>query len=261
MTHAMSKLQSDPKDILDPSWLDSYKKQMEAFWWQIVRLNSSMYVLERIAEFRFDVFLEQPHHFWNLVRNALVESCILIIWKIAVDPGPDALGLRQFKNQVFKHIRIENIRMQIAQLFRDGGLDSQLKTLEVKIPDIRHKFIAHLNRDLVTDPTPGQIEQMKLLFSDLAEYRDTVNSYFAVFCFGTARMLVPIEYCSETRHPPGTDSRSDIEQILDGIARQSSILNLPERNHDHWSAIRNAFPHDAIDAVNTYRAKFGLPEK
>jgi hypothetical protein len=232
---------------------------MDAFWWQIVRLNSSMYVLERITEFRFDVFCEQPQHFWNLVQHALVESCTLIIWRIAVDPGPEALSLRQFKNQVFKHIHVEDIRMQIAQSFKDNGLDDQLKTLEVKIPDIRHKFIAHLNRSLVADPAPRQLEQGKLLLSDLVKYRDTVNSYFGAFCFGKARLLVPIEYYSGTQHPPGIDSRSDIEQILDSIARQSGILNLPERDHEHWSAIRKAYPQDAIDTVNTYRSKFGLP--
>jgi hypothetical protein len=53
---------------------------------------------------------------------------------------------------------------------------------------------------------------------------------------------------------------TDIEEILDGIAQRSSILNLPETNHYMWQMQKQNLSNDNKEKFNFYRRKFNLPE-
>ena len=41
-------------------------------------------------------------------------------------------------------------------------------------------------------------------------------------------MMVPIPYSDEVQHPKDSDPRSDIEKILDSIAKEGAFLNMSE---------------------------------
>ena len=251
-----------PKDVIEPSWYASYEQNIEAVWWQLVRLNSTFFVLEKILSFPFDLFQPMPgtKNFWKLVENALFETCVLIIWRVGVDNVyNEGLTLQQLKNQIFQHLRREDYHIQLKDIFKKGHFDGRISSLEPKIREIRHNYIAHYNLAKNVSPTPEQIKQRPLLLSELKQYQNTLNDYFDLLCFGHQRALLPIDYHPDVIHPVGTDSRSDIERLLDNVARESSLLNLPENNPDHWNAFRRNLSKENIQTINKYRVKFELP--
>ena len=93
-----------PDDVIESSWIDSYKQTIDVLWWQLVRLNANIYNLEKILAFPFELFDPiSPRHFWKLVENALFDSCVLIIWKVAVDNDfGEGITLQQFKNEIIQ---------------------------------------------------------------------------------------------------------------------------------------------------------------
>ena len=69
--------------------------------------------------------------------------------------------------------------------------------------------------------------------------------------------MLPIPYDSRVlRH----DEKTDIEEILDGIAKNSFFLNMPERYPERWKYRRPDLTGDRLKNFNHYRRKFDLPE-
>ena len=251
-----------PKDIIEESWLVSYEQNVEAIWWQLVRLNSTIFVLEKILSFPFDLFHPLPatKHFWNLVENALFETCILIIWRVGVDTVyTEGLTLQQFKNQVFQHLKTDEYRIPLKKALKKDNVQSSVSDLEKKIRELRNNYIAHYNLQRVTNPTAEQIRQRIFLPSELKQYQNTLNGYFDLLCFGHKRAVLPLEYHPDVTHPLGFDSQSDIERLLDNVARESALLNLPEKNPAYWFIYRQNLSEKSLKILNEYRAKFELP--
>jgi len=64
--------------------------------------------------------------------------------------------------------------------------------------------------------------------------------------------MLPIGYDTDT-------SQSDIEQLLDGIARKSRVLTMPEEQPERWETYRlPSLTETEKEQINTYRQKFGL---
>ncbi len=64
--------------------------------------------------------------------------------------------------------------------------------------------------------------------------------------------MLPIGYDTDT-------SQSDIEQLLDGIARKSRILTMPEQEPEWWQNYRlPSLGESEKEQINMYRQKFGL---
>jgi hypothetical protein len=70
-----------PDELFLSSYLNEYKNNIEAVWWQLVRLNSNVFVLDKIAAFRFDLFGDYSRNFWELSRQALFEASVMAIFR------------------------------------------------------------------------------------------------------------------------------------------------------------------------------------
>jgi hypothetical protein len=70
--------------------------------------------------------------------------------------------------------------------------------------------------------------------------------------------MLPIQYHPEVQHPPGYDSRPDIEIILDNIAKNSPLLNLPEKSPQAWKYRKDMLPETDLELLNKYRRKFKM---
>lgn len=256
----MNIQEMDPKDLITASWLETYERNIESLWWELVHLNSSIFVLERIFSFPFDLFLPLHRPFWNLVTDALYERCVMIIWRVATDTSGDCLTLRQLKNQIIHNLCKDDYGDQFRRNLSEANFENTVSALEPKIKELRHNYLAHRNRDRNTNPTPDQIENRTFPFSELKVYRDTLYLLWQSLCFGNRRSLLPSEYSSDVHYPVGTDSRSDIEKLLDNIAQDSGRLDLPEENHDEWLIYRESLSEEEFKSYNEYRVKFGLPE-
>lgn len=95
-------------------------------------------------------------------------------------------------------------------------------------------------------------------FDDLNIIRQKVNELFNILCFSHGYSVEFIEYSSNVEHPPGTDTRTDIERILDNIAYNSPLINMPEEQKEFWPHYRQNLSEDDIKIMNSYRRKFKL---
>ena len=243
-----------PEELLEPSWFETYEKSADALWWQLVRLNSNLLVLERIVFFPFDLFDTGPHHFWRLIENALFESCLMVISRIAIDTDPDVLTLNKLKIEIVGHIKAEYAEPLRATL-KPLAFERAIESFRSRIRDIRDNYIAHFNQGRHLRPTPRELlKEDKEILSELKSYTNIANNYFDFLCFGRRKAVLPWGYNSEP-----SDSL-DIDDILFRIARDSPILNAPESNPALWSSIRQGLSLEEIDTLNEYRRKFKLSE-
>ena len=251
--------EAQPTHVIESSWLEEYEQGMNLLWLQeLVLLNSNLYILEKLLDFPFDLFVMPDRRtFFRLVQINLFRSCIIIVWKLVEDPDPSALTLLRFKNEVRRHIRPQYASSFDAAL-KETKFDKQIEQLLEPIRTLRNKRIAHLDKGF--NLPPEQIKELRVSLSDLMVLRDTLNQLFEVLCFGCQRSVLPIEYNPEVRHPPGVDARSDIEKFLDNVVKDSPLLNMPENEPDRWPYFREGLPTDALQVLNEYRRKFGLPE-
>ena len=245
-----------PADVIESSWLEEYERSTHLLWWELVRLNSNLYILDKLLGFRFDLFLPMPGQrtFFNMVIWNLFEFSILTAWKLY----EDTLTLRGFKNEIREHIDNEEYKSGFDGALKEIKFERQIRPLRDRIKALRNKRIAHLDKDF--NLSPEQIEEIRVSLSDLGKFRDALNQLFELLCFGHQRSVLPIEYHPEVIRPPGVDARSDIERLLDNIARDSPLLNMPENEPDRWPYFRQGLPSDVLRVVNEYRRKVGLPE-
>jgi len=91
--------------VLQASSLSKYQSDISYIWGELYRLNSNLFVLERILQFRSDLFLEpMKMNFFNLVTISLTHDSCLIVTKLVTDSGGDTLTLSKFHNYVEQNI-------------------------------------------------------------------------------------------------------------------------------------------------------------
>ncbi|HEY2922103.1 MAG TPA: hypothetical protein VGK77_24245, partial [Candidatus Binatia bacterium] len=84
-----------------------------------------------------------------------------------------------------------------------------------------------------------------------------LNSLLNALAFNVEYSMLPIPYDARARRP---SEKTDIEEILDGIAKNSFFLNMPERYPERWRYRRPNLSGDKLDAFNHYRRKLDLSE-
>ncbi len=252
--------QMSPEDLIRPSWLTQYEKEITAIWWKLVRLSSNLFILKKMDCFPFDLFAPIPQPFWILVRYSLFDTSAMTIWQVALDSSADALTLWKLRNSIVQNLREEEYRSRLKDVLRRIDFDGTISHLAPRIADLRNKILAHMDRDLNLDATAEQIKQMPVHLSDLLLLQDKVNSLFSALCFGHQRSVYPIQYHPEVQHPSGVDSRPDIDRLLDCVARESGLLNMPERQRQVWPHWRSNLSPDQLHVLNECRVRFGLPE-
>jgi hypothetical protein len=249
----------DPSEILEPSSLQHYEESLGLIWRELVRLNSCLFVLDKLLEFPSTLFLDPGREtFLTLAKLSLFESSLLIISKLVTDPGPDVLTIRRFKNRVREQIK-EEYRKSFDHHLKENRFDEIVNTLPKKdeIKRIRDNFVAHLIVDKNLQPKIS--EDVKISFPQVDAICKNLNSLFDVLCFGVEHLMLPLDYSPRVQHPVGSDPRSDIEYILDLIVQDSHFFKMPEESQ-YWDIERKGLSSKEIDILNKYRRKFGKPE-
>ena len=129
-----------------------------------------------------------------------------------------------------------------------------------RVVKIRHNQLGHFQRKWIVNPTSKQIKERHISLPELGNLRNKLNSLFDLLCFGHKKSVFLLEYNPRVQHPIDSDSRSDVEKLLDTIARQSSLLNLPEEQPAVWLRIREKWSQRELGVLSHYRKKFNLPE-
>jgi AbiU2 len=249
----MNISQLNPKDVLIEGAFEEYDAGMGFLFSDLVDLNTIIYLAEQIIAFPFDLFLSRDDQtFFSVVMHSFSDSAVLTITKLATDQKGDLFTLPRFKNRVRDLIKPEYRDAFDARL-KEASFDSETKIMLAKAKDLRNHRIGHTTRDFVA----GNIKLFRPSISQLRDLRDALNSLLNSLAFNVEYSMLPIHYDSRAlRH----HEKTDIEEILDGIARNSFFLNMPERHPGRWTYRRPNLSGDKLKSFNRYRRKFDLPE-
>ncbi len=110
------------------------------------------------------------------------------------------------------------------------------------------------------DVVLGVAEGAHLNFRQLKVLCDKLNSLMGALTFNVETLLLPIVYSPRLHRPAGSDTKTDIERLLDFVADSSQVLHAPEKRPQLWEHQRGKLTAKEVAQVNFYRRKFGLPE-
>jgi len=253
-----------PVEVIEDSWLPDYQLARNALWRQLVRLNSGMCILERIEGFPRSLFLSAPEErcLWCLVESALVEMCVMAVWRICVGERGDGQSasstIQGFRDGIVEHVRAEMYADLLQGHLRELKFDQMIAVLVSRIQEIRTNYAAYL--DLEQELRPGEdMERRALVLSELKSYTSSLNSFFHALCFGRSNASLPADHLPWFRSLGRMDHENCIERMLNGIARNSAILNLPERDAQMWAGCRENLSEAELSTLNRYRVRLGLP--
>jgi len=246
----------DPSEILEPSSLQYYEEGRDLIWKELVLLNSYLFILEKVFDFESDWLLgPRKDTFIALVKISMVENSLLLISKLTTATSDELLSMTLLRKWIGNHIRDE-YKKPFDQSLREANFSKIIEKTRGKVKDIRDKRIAHLIVDQNLRPQISGHFNMAL--QELKAIREQLNRLFDLLCFGIEHPVLPIEYDPRVQHPVGSDTRSDIEYILDLIAQDSYLIKLPEL--PHWDTRKEHLDPEALKIITEYRIKFGMTE-
>lgn len=255
----MDELFQLPKEILKESYLETYKNDIDSIWWEIVKLNSILFVLSKIVKFNFKLFSSHltKDHFWQLLLQSHYESALLSLWKIQVDNSFEkGKTLSQIKNDLLANFKDENIKQLFISELKKKALAKEIQEISDKVRILRHNVVAHLNFEGI--PKPNDQEQTKIKFEELQLFTEHINIFFESLCFGDQKFVVPLEYYEGKNLISKNKHKTDIEEILDTIVKESHIFDTQKNKPEVWSHLFPRLKQKDIDEINFYRNKFGL---
>ena len=125
------------KNIFRNNTIDTYNEDLEILWYQIVRINSFLVILEKIMSFPFRLFSVTRSVFWSLTIEDMFSNSVLIMWRLLYDTGKDVLGLRKLKSFVFQNIIDDNIKRELSKAFRESNIENRVEDYREKISLMR----------------------------------------------------------------------------------------------------------------------------
>ncbi|MDQ3584765.1 MAG: hypothetical protein M3407_03230 [Acidobacteriota bacterium] len=252
----MGILNLSAKNVLEESGLHEYEAGMGFFYSELVELNTILYLAEQIVQFPFDLFTHRDDIiFFTIVMGSFHDSAILIITRLATDQAGDLFTLPRFKNRVRDWVK-SKFKDAFDVRLREARFEAGVKSLFEKARELRRHRIAHTTQEFIS----GGVKLSRPNISELKELRDALNSLLDALSFNVEHMMLPIPYDPRVIHPVESNHKTDIEKILDRIAKDSHILNMPEKNPERWRYRRSNLSEDKLKILNQYRRKFNLPE-
>ncbi len=123
----------------------------------------------------------------------------------------------------------------------------------------RHQLAAHINLRRAT--IKKEREKAIPTFEELKRLIDLGQKHFRYFLVGHGRSFYYMQYDSSVAYPSGMDNRSDIEYILDLLAKNSALLNMPEEQPEFFPAfVRQNFDTEKKKTFNKWRKRIRLAE-
>lgn len=236
--------------------MPEYEKGMEFFYLQLVHLNTTIYIVDRILKFPLRLFVEPDKTiFFNMVVRNFLDAGLLVITRLATDQGDDLYTLMRFKNRVRELVKPELVNLFDERL-RKYRFDKRTTAMLERARRLRNERVGHVKQDVVL----GISEGARLNFSELKSLRDALNSLLDALSFNVDHMMLPIPYDPRVQHPVGSNHKPDIEELLDSVALNSALLSLPEKNPIMWKHSRAGWTEAQVGQINYYRRKLGLPE-
>jgi hypothetical protein len=214
-----------PKDVLEEGAFEEYDKGIGFFFSELVQLNAILYLAEKIVNFPFDLFASRDNTiFFTIVMDSFYDSAILTITRLTTDQKGDLFTLPRFKNRVRDLVKPE-FREAFDVYLAEARFDNGVIRLLTRVKDLRTHRIAHITRDFVS----GNVKLFRPNLLELVELRNALNSLLNALAFNVEYQMLPIPYDDRVLRSNRSAIKTDIEEILDCIAKNSFYLHMPER--------------------------------
>jgi len=246
-----SRLKAD--FVLKKSSLDEYRKIIDFFEYELSKLNTDIFIVKKILEFPFVIFCSPKDTiFFSRVVWNFYENSVLTVIKLTTDQRGKLDTLFQFKNWVYQQVK-KRYELDFKNWMKKSKFDSNTKMILKKAEKVRNQIIAHFDKH----PLLGMGKLKYLDIKELEQLKNSLNSVLETLSFDVepTKMLHP-----SYNDPKGVGYRSDIEALLDSIAKNSEILNMPERSPELWKCQKESLDKEGEKIFNKYRKKFNLSE-
>jgi len=251
------KLESkQPEDVIKPEHLKEYERLREDLHERLLTLRNTVFVLQEIAAFPFEDLVDPDKLcFWRLVYWNSVEYMHILIYGLVSDTGPDANTVSRFKNRVLTEWIKDEYKEDFKALLKKVKPDDEMRRLAETVSEIRTHSLAHsLPTKRSQLPDAGR---RRVTVEGLAKLCEGIATIFDACNFGWEMhtWFLPYDPASTVG---GKRQPTDIEELLDLVARQSGLVNMPEQ--EYWAVTRDCLSPEQLELMNRYRKKFGLPE-
>ncbi len=224
---------------------------------QLTQLNCNLHIMNKIANFPFTELGEITKDFWYLTCASMFETNIMIVWRL-VDPKKNVHSIRNLRSKIANNLKNDALRAEFEALTQQAEFDTKVADIRKKVEVLRHNRFGHSQIKWMVKQDPFLIDEDSLPISDLEAMASTLSDLFDLLCFGEKRSLYLLDYDPNVVYPEKVHS-SDIERILDLVAKESSLVNMPERDLA-WPYLKKQLDPSELRMMLHFRKKFGLSD-
>jgi len=251
------------EDVFPDHAVVKYTARMNDLNLELRDANTSVRVLKEVLAFPDDLLLDDGHRVvLNLIKRNFASNAVVVLANFfdrADDSrGNDNLNLAWMKEWIEKACRDE-VREEVRQRLSSLAPNSGTRKLLEKAKRTRNKLIAHL--DLKHALSPQQRSKALLRIDELAQLFEAANELFDGLCVGHGRTMdYSYAYSSLPERGSGKGQRSDVEWMLDLMAADSSVINMPEKQPELWRLHARHFTAEQRATFNEWRRRVGKSE-
>jgi hypothetical protein len=232
-----------------------YELRLNALWHELVQAHASMYVIDKILDFPADFLLDPEHQtFLRLVLQNFSRQVALAVINALADRDPCSLTFISLKKWIIANC-LPRVRDEVSTYLQGLADPDEIKSLLKRAKELRNKLLAHFDTKYATDPK--RKAQARISFTELRCLLDRTEQLVLGLCFGHGRSMLPMEYSPLIDYPRETESRSDVEYILNLLAKESTILRMPEEQEDFWPVFAKGLTEEKKKLFNEWRRKLG----
>lgn len=164
-------------------------------------------------------------------------------------------ALRGYCKDVLQKISKDAVRQSIRADIDKVNFDKRVEATEKKLRYIRNKYLAHHDKTQHMLP-PDKRTGDEITYGEMKKMLNAAYELFNILSF-------------EVQFSPWFDILNDhlrdtqqtgIDKLLELVAKNSVLLNLPETNLSAWERRRLTLNATDLKKVNEYRRKVGLSE-
>lgn len=241
------------EDVFDAAKAEEYKQRLDELWYPLVRANTSFIIAKRLMEFPSGVLLEPGREqILDLIAANFLELGALTVINMLTDKPP-SLTIGSLIDWMCDNARpaaTDMLRERLLPLKPDRSTDPLLERART----LRNKLLAHLDANYALNSRVRS--QVLLSIGEFHELLRAANEKLRALCIGHGRSVVPMEY-DESMIPP--DHRSGIDWLLDLVAADSPIVNMPERQADFAPYYWKRLSEEERCIINRCRQRINLP--
>lgn len=246
-------------EVIDPAHIEAYELEVGAIAKEVTNFNANLYLMEKIFNFPWDLILDDFGPFWEYVEKALFDSVILSIWNLCIDTEARGLTLSKLKNNILRDYIKPEFRDELNARIKAADYNAKLAAVQGAYTEIRHNYVAHYNFLKNASPTAEEIKARQLDLKVILDTRDFINTMYQVLSFDRYAYL-PVQYYPDSINiAAGGSPGTDIDKLLDLVARNSEAVNMPERQPEYWGHFKESRSPEEIQVLLALRKKFGLP--